>query len=78
MDVGECQQDSITIGLVDILECMEPFGCFHVDCATGIYSNLPLKYAPVYVRILVKYATSGKKFRVQDLLVEHVVNHHLA
>jgi hypothetical protein len=25
----------------------------------------------------VKYAFLGKKFRVQDLLVEHVVNRHL-
>jgi hypothetical protein len=37
------------------------------------YSSLPLKYAPVYVRILVKYTFFGKKFRVQDLLVEHVI-----
>ena len=41
------------------------------------YSNFPLKYAPVQVRITVKYAFFGKKIRVQDLLVEHVVNCHL-
>ncbi len=35
------------------------------------YSSLPLKYAPVEVRIPVKYAFFGKKFKVQDLLVEH-------
>jgi hypothetical protein len=41
------------------------------------YINLSLKYAPVYERIHVKYAIFGKEFRVQDLLVEHVVNRHL-
>jgi hypothetical protein len=40
--------------------------------------SLPLNYALVQVRILVKYAFFGKKIRVQDLLVEHVMNHHLA
>ena len=42
------------------------------------YSNLQLKYAPVSVRIPVTYAFFGTKIRVQDLLVEYVVNCHLA
>jgi hypothetical protein len=42
------------------------------------YSSLPLKCAPVYICIPVKYAFFGKKFMVQDLLVEHVMNRHLA
>jgi hypothetical protein len=42
------------------------------------YSSLSLKYTPVYVHILIKYAFFGKKFRVQDLLSEHVMNRHLA
>jgi hypothetical protein len=44
----------------------------------GSDSSLPLKYALVQVRILIKYAFFGKRFRVQDLLVEHVMNRHLA
>ena len=37
-----------------------------------------VKYTPDWVRILVKYAFFGKKIRVQDLLVEHVMNRRLA
>jgi hypothetical protein len=33
----------------------------------------PFKYASRF-----KYAIFGKNARVQDLLLEHVVNHHLA
>jgi hypothetical protein len=45
--------------------------------AIAMYNSLPFKYAPVSVCILVKYAFFGKKIRVQDLLVEHVMNRHL-
>jgi hypothetical protein len=31
-----------------------------------------------YISLPLKYAFFGKKFKVQDLLVEHVMNHHLA
>ncbi len=37
-----------------------------------------LSYSLKYSNLPFKYANFGKKFRVQDLLVEHVMNHHLA
>jgi hypothetical protein len=44
----------------------------------GYRSFLHVQLPPAQVHIPVKYALFGNKIRVQDLLVEHVVNRHLA
>jgi hypothetical protein len=31
LDVGECQQDDIKFGVVDILDCRKSFAYFHVE-----------------------------------------------
>ena len=42
------------------------------------YSNLPHKYAPVWVRNPVKCANFLTKIRVHTLLFEHVMHNHLS
>ena len=42
-----------------------------------LYSNLPLKYARIYVHIPIKCAILSTKIVVHALLSEHVMQSHL-